>query len=105
MFDALRTMGQTNHPRMPVYDAKRKMYIGAVTSRTVSRAVSRDHTDSPIFDYMIQPARVTGEDSLPAVIDKMQEAGTTIAFVYDGDRMVGMITLSDILERLLGIKV
>jgi CBS domain containing-hemolysin-like protein len=105
VFDALRTMGQTNHPRMPIYDAKRKTYIGAVTSRTASRAVSRDHTDSPILDYMIQPARVAEDDSLPSVIDKMQDAGTTIAFVYDGDKMVGMITLSDILERLLGIKV
>ena len=105
VFEALRTMGQTNHPRMPVYDAKRKMYIGAVTSRTISKAVSRDHIDYKIHDYMIQPAEVSRDDRLAAVIDKMQEAGTTIAFVFDGDEMVGMITLSDILERLLGVKV
>lgn len=104
VFDALKTMGQTNHPRMPVYDSKRKMYIGAVTSRTIARAVSRDHEDSRIHDYMIQPARVSRDEGLPTVIDKMQDAGTTIAFVYDGDSMVGMITLSDILERLLGVK-
>ena len=105
VFEALRSMGQANHPRMPVYDAKRKMYIGAVTSRTISKAVSRDHMDYPIHDYMIQPARVSVDDALPAVIDKMQDAGTTIAFVFDGDKMAGMITLSDILERLLGVKV
>jgi len=105
VFEALRSMGQTNHPRMPVYDAARKMFIGAVTSRTISKAVSRDHIDSPIYDYMIQPARVSADDSLPTVIDKMQDAGTTIAFVFDGDKMAGMITLSDILERLLGVKV
>lgn len=105
VFEALRTMGQTNHPRMPVYDAERKMYIGAVTSRTISRAVSRDHIDYKIHDYMIQPAQVSRDDRLATVIDKMQEAGTTIAFVFDGDKMVGMITLSDILERLLGVKV
>ncbi len=105
VLDALKTMGQTNHPRMPVYDARRKIYIGAVTSRTISRAVSRDHIDQGIHDYMIQPARVSKDDGLATVIDQMQEAGTTIAFVYDGENMVGMITLSDILERLLGIKV
>ncbi len=105
VFETLKTMGQTNHPRMPVYDSKLKMYVGAVTSRTVSRAVSRDHTDSVIHDYMIQPARVSTEDRLPTVIDKMQDAGTTIAFVFAGEKMVGMITLSDILERLLGVKV
>jgi len=105
VLEALRSMGQTNHPRMPVYDAKRKIFIGAVTSRTISKAVSRDHIDSPIHDYMIQPARVSEDDSLPTVIDRMQDAGTTIAFVFEGDKMVGMITLSDILERLLGVKV
>ncbi len=105
VFEALKSMGQTNHPRMPVYDSKRKMYVGAVTSRTISRAVSRDHIDSPIHDYMIQPAQVSKDDGLPTVIDRMQDAGTTIAFVYDEGRMVGMVTLSDILERLLGVKV
>jgi CBS domain containing-hemolysin-like protein len=54
---------------------------------------------------MIQPARVSKDDSLPSVIDRMQDAGTTIAFVFDEKEMIGMITLSDILERLLGVKV
>lgn len=105
VFEALRNMGQTSHPRMPVYDQQRKTYIGAVTSGTILRAVSRDHIDFPILEYMIQPAKVGTDDGLPTVIDKMQDAGTTIAFVYDGDKMAGMITLSDILERLLGVKV
>lgn len=105
VFEALKTMGQTNHPRMPVYDSERKTFIGAVTSRTISKAVSRDHIDSGIHDYMIQPARVSMDDGLPTVIEKMQDAATTIAFVFEGEKMVGMITLSDILERLLGVKV
>lgn len=105
VLEALKAMGQTNHPRMPVYDSRRKMYVGAVTSRTISKAVSRDHIDQGIHDYMIQPARVSKDDGLTTVIDKMQDAGTTIAFVFDDDTMVGMITLSDILERLLGVKV
>ncbi len=105
VLEALKAMGQANHPRMPVYDAGRKAYIGAVTARTISKAVSRDHTDQGIHEYMIQPAQVSRDDGLATVIDKMQDAGTTIAFVFDGDRMVGMITLSDILERLLGVKV
>ncbi len=105
VFEALRAMGQTNHPRMPVYDAKRKTYIGAVTSGTISRAVSRDHIDMGIHEYTIQPARVMADDGLATIIDRMQDAGATIAFVYDGEKMIGMITLSDILERLLGVKV
>jgi CBS domain containing-hemolysin-like protein len=105
ILDALKAMGQTNHPRMPVYDAKKKSYVGALTFRTVSKAISRDLIDSHIRDYIIQPARVSKDDGLGAVIEKMQDAGTTIAFVIDGETMVGMITLSDIIERVMGVKV
>jgi CBS domain containing-hemolysin-like protein len=104
ILDALKAMGNTNHPRMPVFDSHREEYIGAVTFRTMSKAISRGLLDSSIIDYMIQPARVSKDDGLATVIEKMQDAGTTIAFVY-GEKMVGMITLSDILERLLGVKV
>lgn len=105
IFDALKAMGQTNHPRMPVYDSKRKEFVGAVTFRTISKAISRDLLDSGIHDYMIQPARLNDDDGLGTVIDKMQDAGTTIGFVFEGDRMVGMITLTDIIEQILGVKV
>lgn len=105
VLDVLKAMGESNHPRLPVYDAQKEMYIGAVTMRTISKAVSQKQIDSKIHDYIIQPARVSGEDGLATVIDKMQDAATTIAFVLDGEKIVGMITLSDILEQLLGVKV
>ena len=105
IIDALKTMGQTDHPRMPVYDAKKKAYVGAVTFRTVSKAISRDLIESHIHDYIVQPARVSKDDGLATVIEKMQDAATTIAFVFDGETMVGMITLSDIIERVMGVKV
>jgi magnesium and cobalt exporter, CNNM family len=105
ILDALKTMGQTDHPRMPVYDAKKKAYVGAVTFRTVSKAISRDLIESHIHDYIIQPARVSRDDGLATVIEKMQDAATTIVFVFDGETMVGMVTLSDIIERVMGVKV
>jgi magnesium and cobalt exporter, CNNM family len=105
VLDALKAMGQTGHARMPVYDHEKKTYIGAVTFRTISKAISRDLLDSTIRDYIIQPAQVKGDEVLAGVMDEMQNAGTTIAFVFDGEAMLGVITLSDILERLLGMKV
>jgi magnesium and cobalt exporter, CNNM family len=105
VLDALKAMGETNHPRMPVYNAKKQLYTGAVTFRTISKAISRDLLDSGIHDYMIQPAQVMGDDGLATVMEKMQDAGTTIAFVSEGEKIVGMITLSDIIEQVLGVKV
>ncbi len=105
VLDALKAMGETNHPRMPVYDAEKKAYVGAVTFRTMSKAISREMLDSGIHEYMIQPARVSRDDGLATVMEKMQDAGTTIAFVFDEEKMAGMITLSDIIEQVLGVKV
>jgi len=105
VLDALQIMGQTGHPRIPVYDPGREQYIGAVTFHTMAKAMSRELIDSKILDYMVQPARVSADESLPSVMEKLQEAGTTIAFVFDGERMMGVITLSDIIEQILGIKV
>jgi len=105
VLDALKAIGRTNHPRMPVFDGERRHYIGAVTFRTISRAINRDHLSESVLAYMIQPAKVGKDDGLASVMEKMQETGTTIAFVYDDGRMVGMITLSDIIEQVMGIRV
>ncbi len=105
ILEALKAMGRTSHPRMPVYDSKRDLYIGAVTFRTISKAIGRDLLKANVTEYMVQPARVDKDEGLASVMEKMQDAGTAVAFVLDGTAMVGMITLSDIIERILGIKV
>lgn len=105
VLDALKAMGGTSHPRMPVYDSRRKTYVGAVTFRTIVKAIAHGLLESGIHDYMVQPAQVYADDGLAGVMEKMQDAGTTIAFVFEGERMVGMITLSDIIERVMGVKV
>ena len=105
VIEALKAMGKTSHPRIPVHDMKRMEYIGTVTFRTISKAIGRNLLDGSVLDYMVQPARVERDDGLASVMEKMQDAGTTIAFVFDGQDMVGMITLSDIIEQVLGVKV
>ena len=105
ILDALKAMGRAAHPRMPIYDPKRRQYVGAVTFRTLSKAVGRGHLDEAVGDYMIQPASVSKEDGIASVMEKMQDSASTIAFVFDGDAMIGMITLSDIIEQILGVKV
>jgi len=71
----------------------------------MAKAISRDLLDSGLHDYIIQPARVGRDDGIASVMEKMQDAGTTIAFVFDGEKMIGMVTLSDIIEQVLGVKV
>lgn len=105
ILDALKAMGMSNHPRLPVFDSERSQYVGAVTFRTMSKAISRGLLNASIIDYMVQPAEVQDDDTLATVMEKLQDSGTTIAFVHDRQKMIGMITLSDIIEQVMGIKV
>ncbi|HUI00127.1 MAG TPA: CNNM domain-containing protein [Nitrososphaerales archaeon] len=103
--DALRIMGSSNHPHLPVYDAQKNEYVGAVTFRSLFGAMSADGISHRVVSHMVQPAKVDADETAAKVMDKMQRAGVTIAFVYEGGRLVGMVTVTDILEVLLGTKI
>ncbi len=105
VLDALKIMGNTNHPRIPVFDEARKVFIGAVTFHTMSKAVGRDLLNDSLLDHMIQPAKANRDDKLSSIMQTLEDSGTTIAFVYDGEKVVGVVTLSDLIERMMGIKV
>lgn len=102
--DALKLMGKSNHPRLPIYDRKGDQYVGAVTFRSLSSAMAEGKFMNNVVEYMVQPARVEDTEAVATVMDRMQKVGSTIAFVFEGGRIVGMITLTDILERILGVK-
>jgi CBS domain containing-hemolysin-like protein len=103
--EALRLMGKSNHPHLPVYDAKAKVYLGAVTFRSLFRAFNSDGIADGVVHYMVQPAKVEADETAAAVMDKMQKAGVTMAFVSEGGKLRGMVTVTDILEVILGTKI
>ena len=103
--EVLKLMGSSNHTRLPVFDDDKEEFVGAITFRSVSRAIADGRFDDLASGYMGQAARVESDDSVAVIMDRMQKAGTSIVFVYDEERMVGMVTLTDILEQLLGIRI
>lgn len=103
--DSLRLMGSSNHPHLPVYDPKAGVYIGAVTFRSLFRAFNSEGITDGVIRYMVQPAKVEADESAASVMDKMQRAGVTMAFVSEGGKLTGMVTVTDILEVILGTKI
>jgi putative hemolysin len=103
--EALRLMGKSNHPHLPVFDPKARAYIGAVTFRSLFRAFSAEGIADGVVRYMVQPAKVDSDETAAAVMDKMQKAGVTMAFVSEGGKLRGMVTVTDILEVILGTKI
>jgi CBS domain containing-hemolysin-like protein len=102
---ALRLMGKSNHPHLPVYDAKAGVYIGAVTFRSLFKAFNSEGITDGVDRYMVQPAKVEADETAAAVMDKMQRAGVTMAFISEGGKLKGMVTVTDILEVILGTKI
>ncbi len=103
--EALRLMGKSNHPHLPVYDSKTKSYLGAVTFRSLFRAFNSEGISDGVSRYMVQPAKVDAYETAASVMDKMQKAGVTMAFVSEGGTLIGMVTVTDILEVILGTKI
>jgi putative hemolysin len=103
--EALRLMGKSNHPHLPVYDAKAGAYVGAVTFRSLFKAFSAEGISQGIVRYMVQPAKVDVDETAASVMDRMQKAGVTMAFVSEGGKLAGMVTVTDILEVILGTKI
>ena len=102
--EALKVMGKSKHPHLPVYDSKAMVYVGAVTFRSLFKAFDAGRFNENIRDYMVQPARVDSDETAATVMDKMRSGGVTMAFVSEGGRTRGMVTVTDILEVILGTK-
>ncbi|MDA4122783.1 MAG: CNNM domain-containing protein [Thaumarchaeota archaeon] len=105
VLEALKTMGKSNHPHLPVFDGSKATYVGAVTFRSLSRPIASEMFSDRIREYLIQPAKVDDDEAAAAVVDRMTEARTTMAFVFDQGKVTGMVTLTDIMEVVLGMKV
>jgi putative hemolysin len=103
--EALRLMGKSNHPHLPVYDARAGAYVGAVTFRSLLKALSAEGMADGVVRYMVHPARVDMDETAASVMDRMQRAGVTMAFVSEERKLAGMVTVTDILEVILGTKI
>lgn len=102
--EALRLMGESNHPDLPVYDGNAGVYVGAVTFRSLFKAFDAGGFAENVLDCLVHPAMVDAEETAASVMDKMREAGVTMAFVSQTGKVIGMVTVTDILEVILGTK-
>lgn len=103
--DALKLMGNSKHPHLPVYDSKTDDYVGEVTFRSLFRAFADGAFMDNVTKHMVRPVKVGLGDTVATIMDHMQKAGVTMAFVLDEEQVIGVVTLTDILETILGMKV
>ena len=105
VLEALKVMGSSHHPRIPVFGREAGGVVGVVTFRSLTRGLSEGKLNDPISKFIVEAVKVDADESIATVADTMSRRRVTIAFVYREGKMIGVITLSDLLERILGFKV
>ena len=74
---------------------------GIVSRRDIRRAERQGKLDLPVSSHMShEPVTVGPDESLEAALEMMTEGNFGRLPVYSGDKMVGIVTRTDILDRL-----
>lgn len=90
------------HSRIPVLDADGHV-IGVTLSRDLIAAVARDEFQATPTDFLQEALRVRNDAPADDLLPLFQQKEQHLAVVEDAHgRMVGVVTLEDVLEELVG---
>ncbi len=90
------------YSRIPLYDGEKDNIVGILTVKTYFKEYIEDkHLD--IRSVISVPLKVRETDKVDDIFAKFNDEKTHIALVYnDKDELIGMITMEDVLEELVG---
>jgi len=98
LVDAAGQMNCYQIGALPVYDERR--LIGIVTERDLTAAIAEgiDPAATRVVEYMTeQPVTVAPDDDLEVAARRMAELGVRHLPVVDGGRLVGVLSMRDLL--------
>ena len=92
----------TNYSRIPIYENSKENIIGILNLRTYfSEYINDPHLE--IRSILNDVIKVDENEKVDDIFEKLNHEKTHIAFVYNNDKeLIGMITMQDILEELVG---
>lgn len=97
--EVLRTVREHRFSRIPVLDSKSREPIKYLLMKDL---LLLDQADRD-WHRILRPLRIVGPaDNLAVTMQELQRDGANMAVVMDGHHSVGLITLEDILEEIVG---
>lgn len=87
--------------RIPVYSGTIDNIIGILHVRTYLKEILL-HNNYSISRVLIKPYFVTADMNIDDIFEELRKGKTHIAIVVDKNKTIGMITMEDILEKLVG---
>lgn len=93
------------HSRYPVYRDEEDRIIGYVHTNALMRALNSDGRDRPVSDFMLPVQRLDERMSLERAFRALNRKQSHLALVHEHgkpDNLLGIVTLEDVLEDLVG---
>ncbi len=88
--------------RLPVYDERREQILGVLYLNHYYRALL-DHPEVDLKSLLIAPCFVYKTVKLPTILTMLKQRKTHIAIVTDDyGSTIGMLTMEDVLEQIVG---
>jgi CBS domain containing-hemolysin-like protein len=99
--EVLRAVAEHRYSRWPVLDPRSGKPIGYLLAKDL--AITAVGSEPGEWQRLIRPLRVTAPtDKLETTLQQLQRDGANMAVVVSQGRPIGLITLEDILEEIVG---
>lgn len=93
----LQRIAERNYSRLPLLDKQ-----GRVTGVVDVYDVLTDRTDRPIHVYAVEPLILPADQTVTQALYAMQQARRSFAVVESDGKHVGIITIKDLVEEIVG---
>lgn len=98
-------ISQTEHSRYPVFKGNNEHIIGYIHVNMVMKALNSDQREEPVSKFVVAIQRIDENMSLERAFRAMNKRKAHMCLVHthkNKENIVGLITLEDILEQLVG---
>jgi len=95
-------LAQTGHSRYPVYHNDKDNIIGYVHVMDILKVLNSPQREQQIQKFIQPILSVSHNEKINIVFNKMRRKKTHIALIMRKNDLLGMITMEDILEQLVG---
>lgn len=100
--DASEKIRTHPHSRYPVFGKSIHEVVGMVMSQDVLEGMTEKKGDDPVISIMRDILIVSGNKRSDALIIMFRDSHTHLAVVQDDQHTIGVVTLEDVLEQLVG---
>lgn len=99
IFDVIK---EYKYTRFPVYSRNKNNIIGILNVKDIVMNYSKDKESMSIKDFLRKPFFTKLENKIDDVFKEMQDKNEALAIVKIGRKVVGLVTLEDLIEEIVG---